>query len=53
MRDGVAFEGGERKYGLERLFQQYGVDLYVSGPINDTQIHHTAQLCSTTMHRGG
>ena len=31
VRDGVAFHGGARMYGLEQLFHQHGVALYVSG----------------------
>ena len=31
VRDGVAFNGGKRQFGLEKLFFNYGVDLYVSG----------------------
>ena len=31
VRDGVAFDGGVRMYGLERLFHMYSVDLYASG----------------------
>ena len=31
VRDGVAFNGGKRQYGLEKLFHNYSVDLYASG----------------------
>ena len=31
LRDGVAFNGGPRQFGLEQLFHNYSVDLYVSG----------------------
>ena len=31
LRDGVAFNKGPRRYGLEQLFHNYSVDLYVSG----------------------
>jgi len=31
LRDGVAFNGGRRMYGLEKLFHNYSVDMYASG----------------------
>ena len=31
VRDGVAFDGGPRQFGLERLFHNFSVDLYASG----------------------
>ena len=31
VRDGVAFKGGPRLYGLEALFRKYSVDLYAAG----------------------
>ena len=31
VRDGVAFKGGPRQFGLEQLFHNYSVDLYASG----------------------
>jgi len=31
IRDGVAFNGGKRQFGLETLFHQYEVDLFVAG----------------------
>ena len=31
IRDGVNWNGGQRQFGLERLFYQSGVDVYLSG----------------------
>jgi len=31
VRDGVAFNGGKRQYGWEKLFHEYEVDLFVAG----------------------
>lgn len=31
VRDGVAFNGGARQFGLEKLFHNYSVDMYASG----------------------
>ena len=45
VRDGVAFDGGLRQYGLERLFHNYSVDLYVSG-----HMHRSATPRSTHTH---
>ena len=49
VRDGVAFERGPRMYGLEQLFHQYGVALYVSGHMHSVS-HHTPITMASALH---
>ena len=35
LRDGVAFDGGSRQYGLEKLFRRFQVDAYFSGHMHN------------------
>ena len=41
VRDGVAFRGGARMYGLEALFHNYSVDMYASGHMHVRHTHTT------------
>ena len=41
VRDGVAFDGGPRMYGLEALFHNHSVDVYSSGHMHVASHSHT------------
>ena len=49
VRDGVAFDGGLRQYGLEALFHNYSVDLYVSGHMHSSAAAHPLTLARTSL----